>query len=264
VLFVIAAELGARGPLTDRAFNLVAINNVVAFLAYTALLPALISGGRLDASSAVFAAVWQILGALLLAWALTRLKLLAARWVGSGGSNQFALSLAMIVFALGMANMLGLSLLLSLLALGILSRNLDRSELLVDVRFDDLSSVFFVTLFVTSGANLHAAELVHAWYAVLAFALARVAGKWIGAMVATLAVGGAPRTAALTGLPLVPMAALAIGLVDMTQSLEPRVGAELGAIVLGAIAIFETFGPPATAYAMRSAGEVPATAKLDH
>lgn len=264
VLFVVAGELGARGPLTERAFNLVAINNVVSFLLFTALLPGLLDGGADGATDAVLAATWQLTGALLLAWALTHFKLLVARWVGQGEPAQFALALGSIVFALGMATMFQLSLLLTLLALGILSRNLDRGGALTDVQFGHLASVFFVILFVVSGANLHVGELVHAWAAVLLFAAVRIGGKWAGAFAATRLAGGDPRQALLVGLPLVPMASLAIGLVDMTAGVDPRIGATLGAVVLGAIAIFETVGPIATGYALRRAGEVAADARVGH
>jgi len=117
VLFVVADELGAKGPLTARAFDLVALNNVVSFLLFTALLPGLIGDGADGAPGAVLAATWQLTGALLLAWALTHLKLRLARWVGQGEPAQFALALGSIVFALGMATMFELSLLLTLLAL---------------------------------------------------------------------------------------------------------------------------------------------------
>lgn len=265
VLFVVANELGAKGPLTERAFNLVAINNVVAFLLFTALLPGLLEGrGAEGASDAVLVATWQLLGALLLGWALTHLKLLLARWVGRGEPEQFALSLGTIVFALGAANLFGLSILLALLALGILSRNLDRGGALTDVQFGHLASVFFVILFVVSGANLHASELATAGGAALAFAAARIAGKWLGAFAATRLTGGDPQHALLVGLPLVPMASLAIGLVDVTAGLDPRIGATLGAVVLGAIAIFETVGPIATGFALKRAGEVAADAKVGH
>lgn len=263
VLFVVANELGARGPLTDRAFNLVAIDNVVAFLLYTALLPGLL-GGAEGGSAVVLRATWQLAGALLLAWALTRLKLLVARWVGRGEPSQFTLSVGMIILALGLAATFGLSLLLTLLALGVLSRNLDRSEVLTEVQFGHLAGVFFVILFVVSGARLHLHELVAAGAAAMAFVVARICGKWLGALIATRATGGELRQGVLLGLPLVPMAALALGLVDMTQEFDPRIGAELGAVVLAAIAVFETIGPIVTGFALKRAGEVAADAEVGH
>ncbi|HAF43811.1 MAG TPA: peptidase, partial [Gallionellaceae bacterium] len=54
---------------------------------------------------------------------------------------------------------------------------------------------------------------------------------------------------------LIPMAGLAIGLVQTSGNLFPQHAPTVTAIVLGAVAIFETIGPPIAAYAFRVAGE---------
>jgi len=54
---------------------------------------------------------------------------------------------------------------------------------------------------------------------------------------------------------LIPMAGLAIGLVQTTNNLAPELGMQVAAIVLAAVAVFETIGPPIAAYALRMTGE---------
>lgn len=264
VLLVVARDLGASGPMTTRAMNLVALNNVVAFLAYTTLLPFLLADQQSTFEVLVVQPTWQLLMALLLAWALTHMKLRLASIVGHGEAQQFALSLGFIIAALGFATMLEVSMLLTLLALGVLSRNLDRRGALTDVQFGHLASVFFIILFVISGANLHASELATAFWAAIVLVLARFVGKWLGVWGATRVTGGDAVHGRLMGFTLVPMASMAIGLVDLTQRLYPVYAAELAAVILGAIAILETFGPIVTEIALRRAGEVPDGARLDH
>ena len=58
-----------------------------------------------------------------------------------------------------------------------------------------------------------------------------------------------------TGLLLVPMAGLAIGLVQTTSGLTPVTGAQVSALVLTAVAVFETIGPPIAAMALRLSGD---------
>jgi hypothetical protein len=60
---------------------------------------------------------------------------------------------------------------------------------------------------------------------------------------------------------LLPMAGLAIGLVQTTAGMLPKLGAQVSAVVLAAVAVFETLGPPLVAYALRLAGEVPTAAE---
>jgi len=54
---------------------------------------------------------------------------------------------------------------------------------------------------------------------------------------------------------LIPMAGMAIGLTRTTAELFPDQAASVAAVVLGAVAVFETIGPPLAAYAFNLAGE---------
>lgn len=51
------------------------------------------------------------------------------------------------------------------------------------------------------------------------------------------------------------MAGLAIGLVQTSSGLFPAQAPTIAAIVLGAVTVFETLGPPIAAFAFRFAGE---------
>ena len=58
-----------------------------------------------------------------------------------------------------------------------------------------------------------------------------------------------------TGLLLIPMAGLAIGLADTTLSLFQLQGAVVSSVVLAAVAVLETIGPPISAKALRWSGD---------
>ena len=53
-----------------------------------------------------------------------------------------------------------------------------------------------------------------------------------------------------------PMAGMAIGLANNMTAQFPVLGAEVASIVLAAVAVFETIGPPVVARALRLANEV--------
>ena len=63
------------------------------------------------------------------------------------------------------------------------------------------------------------------------------------------------RASASTGMLLVPMAGLAIGLAQTSSGLSAEHAAVISAVVLGAVTLFETIGPPLAAFAFRFAGE---------
>ena len=88
-------------------------------------------------------------------------------------------------------------------------------------------------------------------------------GKGIG----VLALASGPhslRQSALTGLTLVPMAGMALGLTQTAHNLYPAFTASLASIILGAIAVLETLGPLATEAALKWSGEVDPEQSVDH
>ncbi|HQV13574.1 MAG TPA: cation:proton antiporter [Denitromonas sp.] len=256
VVLLVVKELGAKGPLTDRSLMLVAMNNILSFLAYTALLPFIHYAHNSGWEIAVLEPLY-VLGVSLgiagvFAWLLLRL----ARMLPKDETTQFALLIGMVVGTVGVAQLANGSMLLSLLALGVMTRNLDRHSHVLPVDFGNGGEIFFVILFVVAGARLHLADLSSAGFAAVAFVLARFVGKSAGVMLLTRA-GLDFRQSALTGLTLVPMAGMAIGLTQMTAARYPEFAATLSAIVLGAIVILETIGPLLTEYALKQSGEVP-------
>jgi hypothetical protein len=67
------------------------------------------------------------------------------------------------------------------------------------------------------------------------------------------------RQSSATGLLLIPMAGLAIGLVQTASQLVPEQATVIAAVVLGAVTLFETLGPPMAAFAFGLAGEAAAS-----
>ncbi len=72
------------------------------------------------------------------------------------------------------------------------------------------------------------------------------------------------KQSALLGFTMLPMAGLAIGIVNQIAEMYPEFGAEFGTIVLAAVEILETLGPIATEFALKRTGEVPTDAKVEH
>lgn len=255
VVVMVVRELGAKGPLTDNTMALVAINNVLSFFAFTMLLPYLHHAQNVSWSAAIWDPVQRLGLSLLLGWGLAQMFLQLARRLSRKEDVQFALLVGVIVGSVGLAQMLGASPLLTILTLGILVRYYDRDAGIVAIEFGHAGELFFVILFVFAGANLHLADLWVSALPALAFVLARTLGKCAGVM--ALSAGSMSiRNSALSGLTLMPMAGMAIGLTQTTQNLYPEFAANLASIILGAIAILETVGPLATEAALKWAKEV--------
>ncbi len=256
VLIHVAEEMNASGPTVRHAESLVAANNVLSFVLFSLALPMALVGDSIDLKTALLLPAYQfggaVLVALLVAWLVTSI----ARLTRHGEEHfRFALVVGAVMLTLGLAQGFNVSSLFASLALGIACRTMQGRTRLTRVDFGGGGDVFFVILFVFAGANLHLAEVLKYAPIAIAFVMVRMLVK-VGAVYGVGVSFGTPhRSATAAGLMLVPMAGLAIGLVQTTSLLMPELGGRVAAIVLAAVAIFETIGPPLVTFALRLCGE---------
>lgn len=256
VLIHVAEELHAEGPVLERAKAMVASNNVLSFVLFTLALPLALLGQHTDLATALALPAYQMFGAVVVAAVVARGVTWVARLTRPDEEHlRFALVVGAVMLNLGLAQAFKVSGLFAGLALGIACRWMQGGTRLTRVEFGGGGDLFFVILFVSAGANLHLHDVVQHAPLALAFVAARIVAKGI-AVYACERLRGTPRPPALAqGLLLVPMAGLAIGLVQTTTEVAPTLGPEVAALVLASVAVFETLGPPIAAYALRLAGE---------
>jgi Kef-type K+ transport system membrane component KefB len=255
VLIMVVHEQRAKGPLTERLLTLTALNNVFAFLLITLLFGFVHLEYQADWSRAILHPLYLISGSLGLGYLAFLVARLLARLLGKHEDIQFIMLIGLIVATVGCAISFRLSVLLALLAFGVLVRNLDRRHDLMAVEFGPGGQFFLVVLFVITGAGLQLSELGVAGAVGLALVLSRLAGKLLGLAVFAPLSGLPQRKAALIGVGMVPMSAIAVVMVQGASALYPEFGAKLSSIVLSAVVILELVGPLATQWALRRAGE---------
>jgi Kef-type K+ transport system membrane component KefB len=255
VLMRVAADLRAEGQVTERALIVTAINGVLAFLALTVLIPWLHFEYRGGWLTMVTHPLYLLGGSAALAVAAGWLTLRLAGLIGKSPERQFIAVIAMVVMTVGIAIAFKLSVLLALLSMGALVRNADREHHLVVVDSGNAGQLFYVCLFVITGASLDLALLATAGAAGLAFVLVRFAGKAVGVLALAPLVGLEWRKGVLLATALVPMSGLAVVLVHQTAVLYPEIRASVAPVVLAAVVMLELAGPVATQFALRRAGE---------
>lgn len=256
VLMHVARELHAEGPTVDAAESLVAMNNVVAFLLFSLTLPFALAGSQVSLLTAMLLPLWQMTGAVAVsvaaAWLITRIALLTT---ADETHFRFALVVGGVMLALGLAEAFQVSSLFATLTLGIACRWLQGNSRLTRVEFGGGGEVFFIILFVFAGASLHLQDMVTYAPVAAACVLARTLAKTTSVYGCGLVFGYSHRQSISVGLLLVPMAGLAIGLSQAATSLMPELGTQVAALVLSAVAVFETVGPPVAAFALRMSGD---------
>ena len=257
VLIHVAEELHAHGPSVEAAEALVAMNNLLAFMLFSFALPlALRSSEQFDPLSALLLPAYQLLGAVLLAiavaWIVTRI---ARRTTVDEQHFRFALVVGAVMLSLGAALALNVSTLFTALTLGVACRWMQGRSRIARVEFGGGGDLFFIILFAFAGANLHLRDLLASAGIALAFVAVRMLAKCVSVYGCGRLFGYTRPQSLAVGLLLVPMAGLAIGLVQTTTELLPQVAEQLSVVVLGAVAVFETIGPPLAAFALRFADE---------
>jgi Kef-type K+ transport system membrane component KefB len=255
VVMLVAHDQRAEGQLTERMLLFTAVNSIFAYLALTLLLPFLRLEHTTSWAAAVLHPVYLLVGSVLAGFIACIVMLGLARWLGKREDRQFVLLVALVVLTVGVARGLNLSVMVTLVVLGMLARNLDRRHALMPLRSGYGGQLFFVILFVLTGASLEFDALLTSGVVVAAFIVMRFLGKAIAIHAFSRATGLRRGGAALLSVALLPMSGLAVVMLRDAQSLVPGLGQELGAVVLASIAILELAGPVATQFALRRAGE---------
>ena len=257
VITIVAADLRAEGQVTERMMLFTAVNTVFAYVALMLLLPFLhLEHGR-QLGMALLHPVYLFAGSLLLGALACRGLLALAGWLGKREDRQFVLLVGTVVLTIGAAHTLNLSVALTLITLGVLARNRDRRHVLLPVRFGPGAQLFYVILFVLTGAGLEfrAFATAAAAAAAAAFIVMRFLGKALATAALAPASGVSFRTGGLLAVALLPLSGQAVVMVRDTVTLYPSFGRELAAVVLSAVVVLELLGPIATQFALKRAGE---------
>ena len=103
VLIHVAHEVGAKGEVTESSKTLVALNNLISFFVFTAVLPALLFSSGASLTTIILQPLYQLVGSLLLGIALAYgLHTIASR-THRAPQYKLALVIGTIMLAIGLA-----------------------------------------------------------------------------------------------------------------------------------------------------------------
>ncbi len=255
VLLHVAHETGAKGPVTETAKTLVALNNCWSFLVFAAVIPALLLDQQAGLSQVILQPLYLLLGSACLGVLIGALLHFLCQRTQTAAQYKMALVIGSLMLALALAQQLQLSALFAPLLVGITVRSLERGPLVSELNFGAAFELFFIVLFVFAGAKLQLSALWQYGLVIVSLVLVRSAVKVLMVWLAGTVQRQSARASAATGMLLVPMAGLAIGLAQTSSGLSSEHAAVISAVVLGAVTLFETIGPPLAAFAFRFAGE---------
>ena len=210
VLLVAINDDKAQGQVTERALNLVALNTLVASIIVTILLASIHYEVRLDLWNAVFHPMYLFAGSIALGGAMAALARMLARAVERSPEAHFTLIAGLLLAAIGVSQVLKLPVVLALLTFGLFARNDERRHDLLDVGLGRASRLFYIVLFVITGAGLPVSAFEAAGWAAAAFVGARIAGKFVGVLLVAPLGGLRLRQSVALAAALLPMSSVAL------------------------------------------------------
>jgi Kef-type K+ transport system membrane component KefB len=253
-------EYDAQGPMTDRLLALVALNNMyvlVAFGLVTAGLTLVDPAGASWLSSgyrAIHGLLWTTVGSMALG---ALLGLLMDFWAtrAKESGEAMILSIGAVLIAVGASRWLGLSPLISTLALGATVANASRQGDHLLKALGRADPPLYAAFFVLAGAELMPSSVLGLGLVGVGYTVARAVGKIGGARIGLRGQDVPPLVRRHLGFCLVSSSSLAVGLTIQIRTAFPEYGATVTGIVLAAVVIFEIVGPLLTRRALLKTGE---------
>lgn len=253
-------EYDAKGPLTDRLLALVALNNMyvlVMFGIVTAGLTLFDSSGEgwLAAGyRAMHGLLWTTVGSVALGALLgLAMDFWATRAKESG--EAMILSIGAVLIAVGASRWLGLSPLISTLALGATVANASAQGDHLLRALGRADPPLYAAFFVLAGAELVPSSVLGLGLIGIGYTIARAAGKIAGARIGLRGQDVPPLVRRQLGYCLVSSSSLAVGLTIQIRSAFPEYAVTVTGTVLAAVVIFEIVGPLLTRRALLITGE---------
>ncbi len=257
ILVHVAHEVGAAGKVTNTAKSMVALNNVISFLLFTSFLPFALHSEQTSLLKSIAMPLYQMGGSVVLGTTMAFILVQMTRFLGSQSTHfLFPIIVGGIMLTLGLASLLNLSFLFAALTLGVATRWMEIKYFsLTRTDFGYAEDIFFIILFVMAGASLHISALLEVGMVAPLLILARCAAKFssVSALGKNLKMDWKQSSAC--GMLLLPMAGMAIGLVQTTENMAPYFAGQISALVFAAVAVLETIGPPISKIAFERAEE---------
>jgi len=253
-------DLRAKGTLTDITMALVGLDDALVIVIYSVGITwAKVLLGEGAGISFVFAyPLWEIFGGLGLGGVIGIALSYLAKKIHLSSDHIFIISIAVAMLCWGLAEMIGVSAILTCMALGTAVINLNvqigtRSNELID----NIMTPVFVLFFAAIGMQMDFSLFTLMWSLIIVYCVGRSIGKIAGCSIGGVLSKSEPKIKKYLGLAMLDQAGVAVGLAFLAaQALS---GYEIGGTIITLMAtttvVHGLLAPPLIQYAVKKAGE---------
>jgi Kef-type K+ transport system membrane component KefB len=260
-------EYHSEGPLTTTLMAVVGMDDALSLLLFsiaaTVAESTLSGAGQTSLAPVLFLSLREIGGAILLGLLLgLPFQELLNRLEHEHAVYGFIVGV--VIFAAGLANSLGLSLILSLMTMGVIVANVrGDNSLYVRRVVERVGPIIYMLFFALVGARLQISLLPAMGLLGLSYLVLRTGGKLGGAWLGSVLGDAEPQVRKYLGFGLLSQAGVAIGLaLSIAHRFDAygAAGAQLGTTVINVITattfVVQIVGPIMLKYAITQAGEL--------
>ncbi|WP_138160462.1 cation:proton antiporter [Peptoniphilus catoniae] len=253
---MVIREYRAKGELVDVLLPVVALDDAVCIIAFgicSSLAVNMLKGSDMGMASMLVEPILDIVLSIVIGLVGGFLYSLVAKRVKTE-NELLSLIIATVFMLASLADMLGLSGLLTLMSASVLISNISVSPRRYFDIVDRITPPIFMCFFVLSGADLNLAGLKSVGLIGVFYIFGRVLGKYLGAFSSSKITGMSKKVQRYLGLTLVPQAGVAIGLsLIASQEIPEPHGSMIRTVILGATIVYELFGPLLAKFALTQA-----------
>ncbi len=257
-------QTGAKGDFVNTLLQVVALDNIVALLAYGIAISVALSLGSGESISAnsILMPLLSNLGVLVLGGIFgVFMKLLMPKKRST--DNRLIISIALLFAFCGICALFDISPLLGCMSMGTVYINISGDDKLFK-QLNYFSPPILLLFFVRSSVNFRLDTLFSAVGSIGALPLivvgllyfgVRIIGKYAGAFAGSMLAGKEKRVRNLLGLALIPQAGVAIPLAAMgARALGGELGIALETVILASAILYEIVGPACAKLALYYSG----------
>ncbi|MBP5185410.1 MAG: cation:proton antiporter [Lachnospiraceae bacterium] len=257
-------QTGAKGEFVDTLLLVVAVDNIVGLLAYSAAISVAVASysGSGFAISGVFASIGKNLGVLLLGAVFGAIMNFT---IGSSktNDNRLIIAIAILLSFCGICTLMSISPLLGCMSMATIYYNMSEDEKLFK-QLNYFSPPLLLLFFVRSGMNFDLKALISPSGAVgttpllvigILYFIVRIIMKYGGAWLGCFVVHKPPKIRNYLGFALIPQAGVAIGLVALgARTIGGAEGEALETIILASSVLYELVGPAVAKLSLHLSG----------
>ncbi|MFH0924602.1 MAG: cation:proton antiporter [bacterium] len=260
VTIIVMKEYKAKGIFTDTLLGVVAIDDawcLMIFAISLAISKAIYThaAGNYMLLKVFFNSLLTIFGAFALGGVTAILLTYFSKFIRNQ-TELLIFTLGFVLFCVGIAQKLNLSVLLANMFLGAILVNLSPSPFKFFQSLETIDQPLFLLFFVLAGANLEIGILSTLGKVGLVYIIFRMLGKVLGANLGARISSAPEKIRKYLGWGLLPQGGVGLGCALVVKSEFPQVGGMIFTTIVATTVIFDLTGSVCSKFALKKAGEI--------